>query len=125
MFCPSGCVCQAVRAPGVKCTLAAATREGSEGVATVSMKTAPVNQSPGPGVVWTSFLVICMAPPWLCPLTRFSGSARGTPPLGRDLDFVSFPTSGDSDVPLSLQAHDRCGGRGCRRRRCRDRQCGD
>jgi hypothetical protein len=30
-------VCQAVRAPGVKWTLLAARRDGSEGVATVSM----------------------------------------------------------------------------------------
>ncbi len=37
MFWPSGCVCQAVRAPGVKWTLAAATRDGADGVATMSM----------------------------------------------------------------------------------------
>jgi hypothetical protein len=32
-----GCVCQAVRAPGVKWTLTARTRDGSEGTATPSM----------------------------------------------------------------------------------------
>jgi hypothetical protein len=34
---PFGCVCHAVRAPGVKCTLLAFTREPSDGVATASM----------------------------------------------------------------------------------------
>ena len=37
MFWPKGCVCHAVRAPGVKWTLAAPTREGGDGVAIVSM----------------------------------------------------------------------------------------
>src|SRR5215208_6099667 len=61
MVCPSGWVCQAVLAPGVKWTLAAPRREGSEGVATVSTKTVPVNHSPGPGVVSALLLlVICM-----------------------------------------------------------------
>jgi hypothetical protein len=55
---PFGWVCQAVRAPGVKWTLAAASRDGPDGVATVSMKTAPVNHSSGPGVVSVEFLVI-------------------------------------------------------------------
>ena len=48
IVCPFGCVCHAVRAPGVKWTLLALTREPSDGAATVSMKTAPVNQSLGP-----------------------------------------------------------------------------
>src|SRR5437763_15895473 len=60
MVCPKGWVCQAVRAPGVKWTLAACTREGSTGVATVSMYTVPVNQSLGPAAVSRAFLVICM-----------------------------------------------------------------
>ena len=34
---PFGCVCQAVRAPGVKWTLLALSREPSDGAATVSM----------------------------------------------------------------------------------------
>jgi len=57
---PFGCVCHAVRAPGVKWTLLALRRDRSEGVATVSMKTAPVNQSLGPAAVSMLFLVICM-----------------------------------------------------------------
>jgi hypothetical protein len=59
IVCPNGWVCHAVLAPGVKWTLAAARRDGGEAVATVSMKTAPVNQSAGPGVVAREFLVIC------------------------------------------------------------------
>jgi hypothetical protein len=38
-----------VRAPEVKWTLARRGAEGSEGVATVSMKTVPMNQSLGRG----------------------------------------------------------------------------
>src|SRR5258706_5978037 len=49
---PFGCVCQAVRAPGVKWTLLAWTREPSAGAAMVSMNTAPVNQSAGPLAVF-------------------------------------------------------------------------
>src|SRR5829696_3209681 len=53
-------LCHAVRAPGVKWTLAAPRRDGSVGAATVSMKTVPVNDSPGPVAVWVLlFLVIC------------------------------------------------------------------
>jgi hypothetical protein len=44
----------------VKWTLAAARRAGSEGVATVSMKTEPVNQSAGPGLVSSELRVISM-----------------------------------------------------------------
>jgi hypothetical protein len=36
-------------------TLAACTRDGSDGVATVSMWTVPVNQSLGPGLVSIEF----------------------------------------------------------------------
>ena len=43
-----------------KWTLLAARRDGSEGVATVSMYTVPVNQSLGPVAVSREFLVICI-----------------------------------------------------------------
>src|SRR5271165_6052576 len=45
---PSGCVCQAVRAPGSKVTMAPATRAGSAPLNGESMRTVPVNQSDGP-----------------------------------------------------------------------------
>src|SRR6266436_7202727 len=45
---PSGCVCQAVRAPGSNVTLAPRTRAGSGGSNSGSMRTVPVNQSAGP-----------------------------------------------------------------------------
>src|SRR5829696_4628745 len=61
MVCPRGWVCQAVRAPGVKWTLAAPRRDGSVGVATVSRYTVPVNHSLGPVAVSVVFLVICMS----------------------------------------------------------------
>jgi hypothetical protein len=48
-----------VRAPGVKCTLLALTRDAPDGAAIVSMYTAPVNQSLGPLFVSALFLVIC------------------------------------------------------------------
>src|SRR5215211_8319603 len=70
---PNGCVCQAVRAPGVKCTLAAAARAGGSGVAMVSMNTAPVNQSLGPGFVSSELRVICM---WLLLVASVSGAVR-------------------------------------------------
>src|SRR5215207_8717185 len=57
---PFGCVCQAVRAPGVQWTLLALSREAADGAATVSTYTEPVNQSSGPAVVSRLFLVICM-----------------------------------------------------------------
>src|SRR5213593_2379547 len=60
IVCPCGCVCQAVRAPGVKCTLAAPSRDSSERAAIASMYTDPVNQSLGPGLVSRLFLVICI-----------------------------------------------------------------
>src|SRR5437667_12290549 len=46
--CPSGCVCQAVRAPGSNVTLAQRTRAGSGASNSGSMRTVPVNQSAGP-----------------------------------------------------------------------------
>jgi hypothetical protein len=60
MVWPLGWVCNAVRAPGVKWTLHAVRREVTDGAATASMKTSPVNHALGPGVVSTEFLVICM-----------------------------------------------------------------
>jgi hypothetical protein len=45
---PSGCVCQAVRAPGSNVTLAPATRAGSGALKSGSIRTVPVNQSDGP-----------------------------------------------------------------------------
>src|SRR4051794_34881771 len=45
---PSGCVCQAVRAPGSNVTMAPATRAGSGAWNNGSIRTAPVNQSAGP-----------------------------------------------------------------------------
>jgi hypothetical protein len=56
-------VCQAVRAPGVKWTHAAPIRDPSDGEATVSMKTDPVNQSLGPRFVSRLFRVICIVLP--------------------------------------------------------------
>src|SRR6266536_3221778 len=70
IVCPFGCVCHAVRAPGVKCTQAAPTREASDGAAMVSTYTAPVNQSFGPVLVSRLFLVIC---------TRFSSRCLAAP----------------------------------------------
>src|SRR5436190_5683415 len=46
--CPNGCVCHAVRAPGSKVTSAPATREGSGGLKSGSIRTVPVNHSCGP-----------------------------------------------------------------------------
>src|SRR6478609_6976562 len=61
MVWPLGCVCHAVRAPGVKWTLLADRREAADGAATASMKTMPVNHSLGPGAVSIEFLVICIS----------------------------------------------------------------
>src|SRR5689334_16743855 len=47
---PSGCVCQAVRAPGSNVTLAQATRAGALAWFSGSMRTVPLNQSAGPFV---------------------------------------------------------------------------
>jgi hypothetical protein len=46
--CPSGCVCQAVRAPGSNVTLAPLARAGSGALNSGSMRTVPVNHSAGP-----------------------------------------------------------------------------
>jgi hypothetical protein len=57
-----GWVCQAVRAPGSKVTLAPATRAGSVRSNSGSMRTVPVNQSAGPfpeGVAPTRLISIC------------------------------------------------------------------
>ncbi len=61
---PCGWVCQAVRAPGVKWTSAAANVELPAATATASIYTSPVNQSAGPLAVSIELRVIC---------TRFSG----------------------------------------------------
>src|SRR3981081_2884130 len=58
---PLGCVCHAVRAPGVKWTLLAVNRDPPIAAATVSMYTSPVNHSFGPFEVLRLFLVMCMA----------------------------------------------------------------
>src|SRR5205823_6650481 len=60
IVCPFGCVCQAVRAPGVKCTLLALRRDEPAGTATGSMNTTPVNHSLGPLVVLMPPLVTCI-----------------------------------------------------------------
>jgi hypothetical protein len=49
----------ALAQPGVKCPAAAPIGDPAPGAAIVSMKTAPVNQSLGPGEVSRLFLVIC------------------------------------------------------------------
>src|SRR3954469_17696719 len=46
--CPSGCVCQAVRAPGSNVTLAQDMRDGSGALLSGSMRTLPVKYSDGP-----------------------------------------------------------------------------
>ena len=46
--CPSGCLCQAVRAPGAKMTIAPPTRTGSVPRNGESIRTAPVKYSAGP-----------------------------------------------------------------------------
>src|SRR4051794_31371436 len=46
--CPSGCVCQAVRAPGSNVTSAIATRAGAGGEFSGSTRTVPVKYSAGP-----------------------------------------------------------------------------
>ena len=45
---PSGCVCQAVRAPGSKVTCAPTARAGSGAEKSGSTRTVPVNQSADP-----------------------------------------------------------------------------
>ncbi|ADD77110.1 Hypothetical Protein PANA_1943 [Pantoea ananatis LMG 20103] len=46
--CPSGCVCQAVRAPGSKVTVAPPTRAGAAVLKGESMRTWPVKYVSGP-----------------------------------------------------------------------------
>src|ERR1700761_3704411 len=46
--CPSGCVCQAVRAPGSNVTIAPRTRAGSGASNSGSMRTVPVKYSADP-----------------------------------------------------------------------------
>src|SRR6266851_1992557 len=47
-FCPSGCVCHAVRAPGSNVTKAPRTRPGSDAWNSGSIRTLPVKYSSGP-----------------------------------------------------------------------------
>jgi hypothetical protein len=56
-----GWACQAVRAPGVKWTLADCSRDGAVGLVTVSTYTWPVNHSVLPVPVAMEILVICMS----------------------------------------------------------------
>src|SRR5664280_532255 len=59
---PNGWVCQAVRAPGSKVTLAPAARAGAFAWNKASMRTVPVNQSAGPlleGCEPLLFMSIC------------------------------------------------------------------
>src|SRR4029077_18504171 len=60
MVWPFGCVCHAVRAPGVKWTVLAVRRETPFGAATLSTYTGPVNRSLDPLVVWMLLRVTCM-----------------------------------------------------------------
>jgi hypothetical protein len=62
--CPSGCVCQAVRAPGSNVTLAPTTRAGSGAANRGSIRTEPVNQSAGPlPEGWDPLRLISIASP--------------------------------------------------------------
>ena len=54
-------VCQAVRAPGAKRTIPPRIRDGGVGEAMTSMWTDPANQSPGPTIVSSAPLVICIS----------------------------------------------------------------
>src|SRR4051794_9393584 len=60
---PFGCVCHAVRAPGVKRTCAQPMHDCSSGLRIVSMKTVPVNQASGPRAVCPPLLVKSTGPP--------------------------------------------------------------
>src|SRR5947209_14960595 len=69
--CPSGCVCQAVRAPGSNVTLTQATRAGSGAWNRGSIRTVPVNQSAGPLFDGCEpLLLISIMIPTLCFWTR-------------------------------------------------------
>jgi hypothetical protein len=63
----------------VKWTITAPSREAVEGVAMLSMKTAPVNHSPGPAMVSMEFLVTCMSlslsVAWVNPNRTFAAPA--------------------------------------------------
>ena len=83
---PFGCVCHAVRAPGVKCTQLALTRDVPDGAAIASMWTAPVNQSLGPGCGLAVFLVICMDASWSATGRVRSGGAMQQRILGNALE---------------------------------------
>src|SRR4029077_6727166 len=63
MVWPFGCVCHAVRAPGVKWTLLAVKRDALIGTSTVSTYTSPVNHSPDPLTVLRLLFVTSMSIP--------------------------------------------------------------
>jgi uncharacterized protein YraI len=63
----------------VKCTLVEAVRDVPAGAATASMNTVPVNQSAGPGVLSSEFLVICIGAPLLLLATSGCTEARRRP----------------------------------------------
>src|SRR4051794_30783677 len=98
MVWPKGWVCHAVRAPGVKWTLAAAARAGGSGLATVSTNTAPVNQSLGPGVVSSELRVICMS-------LLLAGGGHGAHAAGerRALGWTPAARSGTDGVLEALE----------------------
>jgi len=63
--CPGGCVCQAVRAPGSKVTLAPLTRAGFVRSNSGSIRTVQVNQSFGPFADgWEPLFLISNLPPF-------------------------------------------------------------
>jgi len=88
--CPSGCVCQAVRAPGSNVTLAPLTRAGSGALNSGSMRTAPVNHSAGPlPDGWVPFLrggVVLDRQPVGCTLRRLGPKIQAD--LGIHKNFV-------------------------------------
>src|SRR5207253_3894006 len=66
-ICPSGCVCQAERAPGSNVTLAPRTRAGSGASNRGSTRTVPVKYSAGPlpeGCEPLLLMSICCIPPF-------------------------------------------------------------
>src|SRR5262245_48892137 len=80
MICPKGCLCQAVRAPGVKCTLRTRALAGSGGEAIGSNQTSPVNDSSGPGALSGCSRVIFILLLSLAP--RLNSVGRGEPARG-------------------------------------------
>src|ERR1700737_4269489 len=90
MVWPFGCVCQAVRAPGVKWTLVALRRDDPAGVATASRYTAPVNHSLGPAVVLLSRVIFMSLPP-------FQATSLGSQSASHMPDYWSLPSGQEAD----------------------------